>query len=100
MIPGYMNSPVIAPTNAVEERKSRMWNTWARTSRNRGGDGVITHVFEEGTERAKAGRAICGAPSYDAGGLNMLYDDYRPGCFKCQTLLRKWGLLPQQDTKE
>lgn len=87
--------PIVEPQNAIEERKSRMWNTWARTSRCPGGDGVITHVFEEGTDRAKKGRAICGAPSYDGGGLNMLYDNYRPGCFRCQKLLKSWGLLPK-----
>lgn len=90
-------NPVLKPTNAVEERKSRIWNCWARTSRLPGGDGVITHVFEEDTQRAREGRAICGAPVYDAGGLNMLHDDYRPGCFRCQKLLKGWGLLPHDE---
>lgn len=91
------NNPVIKPTNATEERQSRMWNCWARTSRLPGGDGVITHVFEEGTEGGQHGRTICGVRTYDGGGLNMLYDEYVPGCFKCKKLLRKWGLMPPAD---
>lgn len=84
------------PNGPIEERKSRMWNCWARTSRCPGGDGVITHVFEEGTERGKT-HSICGVVSYDGGGMNMLYDEgYTPGCFKCRKLLRKWGLMPDQ----
>jgi hypothetical protein len=94
---GMLSSPVVTPTNPTDERKSRMWNMWARTSR--GGDGVITHVFEEGTDKARAGRSICGVRSYDGGGLNMLYDDYEPGCIKCRKLLRQWSLLPHEDTE-
>ena len=95
-MPVWQN-PILKPNNAIEERKSRMWNCWARTSRLPGGDGVITHVFEEDTRRASEGRSICGVRVYDAGGLNMLYDDYRPGCFLCEKLLRGWGLLPKDD---
>lgn len=78
----------------IEERKNRMWNTWSRTSRIRGGDGVIGHVFEEGTEQARQGRAICGAPCNDGGGMTMGRDEYVPGCMRCLKLLRSWGLLP------
>lgn len=89
-----MSSPGQPTAAEIEERKCRMWNSWARTSRLRGGDGVIGHVFEEGTERARQGRAICGAPSSDGGGMNMGRDGYEPGCLRCTKLLRRWYLLP------
>jgi len=79
-------------TPEQKARRSLMWNTWAMTPADR--DGWITHVFEEGTDRAKAGRAICGAPSAVGGGVNMEYDDYRPGCIRCCKSLIKAGLLP------
>jgi hypothetical protein len=87
------------PTNPIDERKARMWNAWARTSRLPGGDGVITHVFEEGGESSKQGKSICGVRTYAGGGLNMFYDDYTPGCFRCQAILRKMGLLPPKASK-
>ena len=89
-----MYTPLPKPTNATDVRKSHMWNCWARTSRDRGGDGVITHVFEEGSDLAKEGRSICGVRTYDSGLLNMYDDDYIPGCIRCKNILRKAGLLP------
>ena len=80
------------PTNATDKRKALMWNCWARTSRS--GDGVITHVFEEGSDLAKEGRSICGVRTYDSGLMNMYEDDYVPGCMRCKAILRKAGLLP------
>jgi hypothetical protein len=79
-------------TPEQQERRARMWNTWARTPED--AHGWCTHVFEQGTERAAAGRAICGAPSHDGGLRNMHLDDYEPGCLRCRKALRKAGLMP------
>lgn len=65
---------------------TRYWNTWSNNYCPER-DGYCIHVFDE---NEPTGRALCGAPSVEGGGLNLT--ETHVSCKRCQSILRKRGV--------